>query len=384
MICAACTDDQDRVRAKGQINGHVIDTTVDSRVAKYYLENYLTGTDRDPALDQTLSSALARLPEGVPERQDFQALSETFSVDLATLHLIKVLSEIPENSRLQGIFWRETDRLRAITTENTAQLRACVARLNLPTVLFVPGWFYETDPETGGDFARQRMLFDKLGVDNVLIRTLENGTVEQNAEIIADHLRRFVNAANGVMLVSASKGGPDAAHALGRVLKPEETVAIKAWINVGGILKGTPLADWARAWPWRWVAWISFLLRGHDVGESVASMTTERSRARWKHETIPRHVQIFNFVGIPLSGHVSEDADFGYSKTKHAGPTDGLTAILDELAHGGSAIVQVGLDHYYRDPDLDLKTVALTFTVWAEIGEPVPTGCYTEAAIIQR
>ena len=32
------------------------------------------------------------------------------------------------------------------------------------------------------------------------------------------------------------------------------------------------------------------------------------------------------------------------------GPNDGLTPLIDVLAHGGRTIVQLGLDHYYRDP----------------------------------
>ena len=42
---------------------------------------------------------------------------------------------------------------------------------------------------------------------------------------------------------------------------------------------------------------------------------------------------------------------------------------MDETAHGGLTIVQPGLDHYYRDPELDLKTLALALTVMLELGQ---------------
>ena len=48
---------------------------------------------------------------------------------------------------------------------------------------------------------------------------------------------------------------------------------------------------------------------------------------------------------------------------------------MDELAHGGPAILQVGLDHYYRDPELDLKTLALALTVMLELGHVLPETC---------
>jgi hypothetical protein len=57
------------------------------------------------------------------------------------------------------------------------------------------------------------------------------------------------------------------------------------------------------------------------------------------------------------------------------GPNDGLTPLIDVLAHGGRTIVQVGLDHYYRDPELDLKTVALALTVASELGSELPAPC---------
>ena len=84
---------------------------------------------------------------------------------------------------------------------------------------------------------------------------------------------------------------------------------------------------------------------------------------------------VVNFVGVPLSGDIVEGAEFGYSVTKRVGPNDGLTPIIDEIAHGGVTVVQVGLDHYYRDPALDVKTVALALTVLCTLDGSAATGC---------
>ena len=53
---------------------------------------------------------------------------------------------------------------------------------------------------------------------------------------------------------------------------------------------------------------------------------------------------------------------------------------MDETAHGGLTIVQPGLDHYYRDPELDLKTLALALTVMLELGRSVPAACQPRSA----
>ena len=153
-------------------------------------------------------------------------------------------------------------------------------------LLFAPGWFYETQPETGGDLRKQRDLFERLGVDTELIRVIDNGTVEENAAIIAAHIRDVAETGREIILVSASKGGPEAAHALGHVLAPAEALPVKAWINVGGILKGSPLADWAVEQPKKWLTRLWFAFQGHDVSESVPSMTTmaaEKTLASGNH-----------------------------------------------------------------------------------------------------
>jgi hypothetical protein len=356
------------------VSGHPVATTVDAEIARYYLEQHLRGRRTDPAFERRIEQALERMPPGQPARADLQALSRALSVDTATLYLIQALSADPANAAARALFEGELDRVRALLAAGPA-LATCVAALERPTLLFAPGWFYASNPGTGAAFTAQRRLFDRLGVDGRLIPVVENGTVEANAAIIADEIRRFAAAGEPVILVSASKGGPEVAHALGHLLAPADAAPVQAWVNVGGLLKGAPLADWASSWPQRWLASLYYWYQGLDPGESIASLTTARSTARLARQRIPAHVLVMNFVGVPLSGHISPGAEFGYARTRKAGPNDGLTAIVDELAHGGPAIVQVGLDHYYRDPEIDLKTLALAFTVLIELGNHVPPEC---------
>jgi hypothetical protein len=371
---AGCAPDWARIPAKGEIHGHRIDTTVDAEIARYYLEHYVAGRRTEPDLDRRIEAGLAGLPEE-PNREDFRKLAEAVSVDLATLRLIEVLSKDATNAKAKALFLRELGRIRDLKGEPGRRLEACIEGFELPMLLFAPGWFYESNPGSGADFARQRALLGRLGVDTRLIPVLENGTVEENAAIIAEEIRRFDETERPVILISASKGGPEVAHALGHVLGDGETGVVRAWINAGGLLKGAPLADWASVSPRSWLAELYYWYQGLDPGESIASLTMERSRARLAEQTIPEHVRIVNFVGVPLSGHISPGAEFGYARTRTAGPNDGLTAIMDELAHGGPAILQVGLDHYYRDPELDLKTLALALTVMIDLGRPPPEAC---------
>lgn len=49
------------------------------------------------------------------------------------------------------------------------------------------------------------------------------------------------------------------------------------------------------------------------------------------------------------------------------GPNDGLTLLADELIPGGVVVTDVGLDHYYKDPIIELKTIALAHVVIEEL-----------------
>jgi hypothetical protein len=135
------------------------------------------------------------------------------------------------------------------------------------------------------------------------------------------------------------------------------------------------LADWGSDWPNSLLISLYFAFKGLDISESLASMTSARSLSRWQEETIPGHISVVNFVAVPLSGDITPGAEFGYARASDTGPTDGLTAIVDELAHGGATVIEVGLDHYYRDPEIHLKTVALTLTAIRDVFGPVEVDC---------
>src|SRR5207249_6659459 len=118
--------------------------------------------------------------------------------------------------------------------------------------LFAPSWLYRSHPETGADFAHQRLLLDRLGLANRLIVTGESASIEDNAAAIAAALRAARPEDGSLILVTASKSGAEAALALSRLLAPEDTARVVAWVNIVGALGGTPLADSALRPPISW------------------------------------------------------------------------------------------------------------------------------------
>ena len=140
-----------RVPAVGTLAGQAVATTVDSDLAKYYLESYLPGRRIDPKRDAVIDSALQEVRADPTDRQAMERLTRRSSTDLATLYFVARLYDIPVNRRAQDAFHSALQRLmsQASTPRIPEDYRAYL-------LAFVPGYAYKRDPWTGADFARPR------------------------------------------------------------------------------------------------------------------------------------------------------------------------------------------------------------------------------------
>ncbi len=229
-------------------------------------------------------------------------------------------------------------------------------------ILFVPGFLYRYDPESGADFRRARDIFTALGIEHALVDVDEVGPLEANAQAIAEHVARSARAGRRLVLVGASSANPAIALCLGELLRGAESAAVRAWVNIGGILRGTERADAALRWHRRWLSWLICRVKGFRY-DGLAGYTTAASRARSDRLRLPPELFVVNYVGIPLSGQVTERARRGYLALRPEGPNDGLTPIADALVPTGRTIAKLGVDHYFLDPSIEAETVALARTV---------------------
>lgn len=358
-LCAVLCLAASRVPAVGSLAGQSIHTTLDSQLAAYYLEHYLHGDRSNAAFDRQLDAGLGTPSADPSDQEALRSLSQRFSTDLATIYFVARLYDFPSNRRAQEAFRANLQRLKgaqglALPLINDAYRSYLVA--------FVPGYAYKKDRTTGADFARQREIMTRLGWQTLLIETDELAGVEDNATIVADSILRMSRLHDKIILVSASKGGPEVALALGERLPADARRCVRAWVSVGGLLRGSPYADLALRWPRRWFAKLAFAFQGlrPDV---IENLSTEVRRPAFARLTIPGDVLTLQYVGAPLSGDISGAAHGRYEALRPLGPNDGLTLLADELIPGGIVVTDVGLDHYYRDPAIDLKTVALALVV---------------------
>ncbi len=345
--------------ARGEVAGQFVDTTLDAPVARYYLEQYRRGVRSNSALDAELD-ALHRVPANrLPTRENLRELSQRYSTDFASLYFAERLSREPRSVPWQHDFHAQVTRLRM----SGGRLRSR-AEFSKYLILFVPGWDYEKSGHfTGADFARPRVRLTANGLSNRLIEIPSTGSVEENAVVIGDTLRRLPASAPKIILVSASSGGPAAALALGKLLTATEACRVQAWLNIGGLLRGTHLFDPYRSGPRRWFGRAYAWLRGWDW-DALESLGRERAGARFPELRLPGHLLAVNYIGISLSGNVSELARDRYLDLREHGPNDGLTLIADALVPGQPTIPVLGLDHFLaQDPELDLNTLALALTL---------------------
>lgn len=347
-LAAACAG-APRYAARGAFHGLRYDSAADAESARC-----LVAGDCAPALRARIEAAAAGLAPGTPDREGLRRIAEEFSLDTATLVFVERVLADPENRRLQDAYLRELAAVKA----GEPLLEA-----PRPPALCAPGWFYKTNPENGGDFRAVRERFEALGVPAPLIAFDENGAIEANAAAVADAVRR--GPEEGYVLISASKSGPEAAYALGALLGPEEARKVRAWVNVVGVIGGSPLADHALAPPKSWLVAFDAWKNDFDLA-GLRGMTTEASLGRLARMRFPPDLLILNYLGAPLSGDISDRGREGYEELAPYGPNDGLVVLADALAPGGATILESGVDHYVATPDVADRALALYRVVTAE------------------
>jgi hypothetical protein len=121
-----------KIPAAGEIFGQRIETTVDSQVARYYIENYLQGRDQDGELNSKIDALHRTYERSLPSREDLRAISQLFSVDFASLFLAHRLLVDECNRALN----------RSFATYLSTDTAIDAGIVSSYAVLFVPGWDY--------------------------------------------------------------------------------------------------------------------------------------------------------------------------------------------------------------------------------------------------
>jgi hypothetical protein len=234
--------------------------------------------------------------------------------------------------------------------------------------LLVPGWRYRTDPATGADLAQVQRVLEGLALATRLAPIDENGTVEANAAALAAEIERLAPDGRRLILVSTSKGGPETHLALDRLRQAGRAGQVAAWVNIGGLLHGTAIADHWDTWPRSWLAAIGLGLGGHHT-RAIPTMTTAASRARLAASQLPPHVLVLSYIGVPRERDLTDWTRSNYAILAEHGPNDGLTLLADVIVPQGITVAEPGFDYFFRTPDLDRRIAAIAVALLATLDE---------------
>jgi hypothetical protein len=260
----------------------------------------------------------------------FAALTREHGVDFATaLWYDRVRRAEPHRAFIKAVEALDAD----------AALPPTSARL-----LVAPAAFWREYPQFGADGAAVLAAARALGMNAEMIRTPSTGSVSENARVIRQALAK--EADGSVVLASLSKGGADVRMALEQ--DPALARKVRAWINVCGIIHGSPLVDGMLdgAW-WRRLALRAFLARWRaDFG-----LLRELRHAPSPRAMAPAGVFVVNVVACPLSIHTAGAITKRHRQLARLGPNDGSTLLADAIVDGGVVYPVWGADHYFRTPD---------------------------------
>ncbi|SEC03589.1 hypothetical protein [Pseudomonas anguilliseptica] len=356
---------------KGPFFGNQVESTVDSEVARYYLESYLQGKTNNLSIDAKISALYSLHGESIPSRDELLAISQEFSVDFAALFLADRLLSNECNRKLNHSFDQYLRNSSTVDASPSPYL-----------VLFVPGWDYADNGHlTGADFAAPRKLAIQFGFENRLVELPPTGSVEQNAEFLAAEIRRHTGTGKKILLAGASSAGPAIQLTLSERLNKTELAAVKAWLNLGGILQGSPLIDYLQDSPQRWLFNAFTWFKGWDKA-AILSMSTEQSRARFSGLRGNPDILVINYLGIPLSGQLSKYSGDKYPLLRPHGPNDGLTLLTDAIAPNSLTVVALGSDHFFaEDLRINEKTVALMKLMIDYYGPKFGAGLHLGASV---
>jgi hypothetical protein len=225
-------------------------------------------------------------------------------------------------------------------------------------VVIVPGAFYREYPHTGADGWRVRAEAEPLGFATDLVPTLSFGPLKTNARILCDWLRR--DRRENLVLVSLSKGGADVKTALAEPDAPEAFRNVAFWVNLSGLLSGTPLVGWVFASRLR-TLWFRLLLGWRGYAFSVVRELARGPCTPLDGDLrLPAHLRAIHVAGFPLARHLSKAlARRCYRRVQALGPNDGAGILLADVCRWPGLLYPVwGADHYLKPAGRDLRAIA--------------------------
>jgi hypothetical protein len=281
----------------------------------------------------------------LPTARNIQEIATREGIDAATTQLYQSVLASPHH----GPFIHRVDEICRRAAPKMWQAEA--------PVIIVPGAFYRENPRSGADGRILREQAERLGCPTGIIPIASRGSLKQNARIICDWL--LEHQEQPVILASLSKGGADVKMALAELDAADAFKNVAAWVNLCGILNGTPMAEWLLSRnPAALLNRLYYILRGQGLG-FLRDLGYGPGRPLDFELQLPQHVRMITIAGFPLREHLTTAlARRCHRRLTHLGPNDGSLILSDVCALPGLLYSIWGADHYLR-PQTDVNKLVL-------------------------
>jgi len=229
-----------------------------------------------------------------------------------------------------------------------------------PRIVVMPGAFHREYPFTGADGQRVFELAEEIGWPAERIEVPSLASMERNATALIERLQG-IQTTKSVVLVSLSKGGADVRAALARPGAAEVFRNVRAWINLSGIVTGTPLVAWLKARPLRCLG-VRLLLRFRGQRFSdIEEIRHGPGAPLGGPMVLPTSLKAIHVIGFPLIKDLTNDlARRGHARLAPLGPNDGGGILLRDIARLPGLIYPVwGADHYLNPAGRNIRPLLL-------------------------
>ncbi len=277
-------------------------------------------------------------------------------IDAATTRLYRSVLESP----VHGSFIRRIEEIGEQAAPSSWNREAVLA--------IIPGAFYRENPRSGADGLLFREQAERLGLSSELVPIASTGAVRQNARMLCDWL--VEQPERPLILASLSKGGADVKMALAEPDAGRAFSNVVAWINLCGILDGTPMAEWLLSWnPGAVLNRVYYRVRGRSLS-FLSDLRYGRDSLLDFELNLPAHVQLISVVGFPLREHLTRTiARRCHRRLTPLGPNDGGLVLADVCKLPGLIYPLWGADHYLQ-PKTDVRV--LIAAILQYLAETIP------------
>jgi len=281
----------------------------------------------------------------LPTAGKIQEIATREGIDAATAQLYQSVVESPQHRT----FIRRVDEICQRSEPRRWQAEA--------PLIIVPGAFYRENPRSGADGRILREQAERLGCQTGIIPIASRGFLKQNGRIICDWL--LEHQEQPVILASLSKGGADVKLAMAEPDAADAFKNVTAWVNLCGILSGTPMAEWLLSRnPAALLNRLYYTLRGQGLG-FLRDLGHGFGRPLDFELQLPEHIRMVTIAGFPLREHMTTAlARRCHRRLTHLGPNDGSLILSDVCALPGLLYPIWGADHYLR-PQTDVNQLVL-------------------------